>query len=77
MPAPARVFINPSRASVSFRAFAKARQGDDEVVALDEGLVETYRRKHGADRFGAKAAILLAILHGLGVAGFREAGAAG
>ncbi len=72
MPEPTRVFINPSRASVAFRAFARARQGEGDMVALDEDLVETYRRKHGADRFGAKAAILMAILRGLGVAGFRE-----
>lgn len=72
MPPAKAVFINPSRASAGFRTFVAGRQAPGDVKRLDEDLVADYRDRHAGDRFGAKAAILLATLRGLGVEGYRE-----
>ena len=67
------LYINPSRASATFRAFA----GGGDVVSLDASVIESFRSAHPGDGFAAKAEILLAILDGLGLTGFRAGQAGG
>ncbi len=68
------LFVNPSRASVTYRGFAHARStiSGDDGIQLDQDMVEAYNQIHGQDGFAPKAGILLTVANGLGLHSFRE-----
>lgn len=70
---PDALYINASRASAKFRAFARDfHPGAGDDVRIDDRLAEAYVREYGADKFAAKVLILLAVARGLGFGGYRE-----